>query len=265
MVSSVQRRIMFGLGPLLVLALAAPTLAEGGSSSAFAMFFYNKDEFMGTLVIWFLILVSVAQVALIGQAFLKTRRQAFIPPTMVTDLEALLTEKKYRETIELTQADISPFGQIMNAAMSQAPRGYVAMEQAMEETAENIGGHSVRALVWLEIAGAAGPMCGLFGTVYGMIVTFNALAAAQGAVSPGALAGGIGTALVCTFWGLIVGIPGVTFAALFRVKVEGLISESIHEASKLVGQFRPAPGGAAAKKPAAPAPAAAPKPVEAKA
>ncbi len=254
MLQRMQRRMVFLAGLATVLFLAQPVWA----ATYFGRFFYNDKEALGTVVIWFLVLVSTAQVALIVQAFLKTRRSVYIPQESTGELEALLAEKKYREAIELAQGDTSPFGEMMNAALAQAPRGFVAMEQAMEETAENIGGQSIRALVWLEIAGAAGPMCGLFGTVYGMISAFNQLASAGGAVKPGELAGGIGTALVCTFWGLVVGIPGVTFAALFRVKIEGLTAAAIFEASKLIGQFRPSPGGTPAKKPAP----ATPKPVE---
>ncbi len=51
-----------------------------------------------------------------------------------------------------------------------------------------------------------GPLFGLLGTVIGIAIVFDRLAGAGGVVSPGQLAGGIGTALYTTIAGLIVGI-----------------------------------------------------------
>jgi biopolymer transport protein ExbB len=210
--------------------------------------------------------MSIAIVSLIIQNALQARASVYMPPTLVSELERLINEKNYREAIDRTAEDPSPFGQIMRAALSEAPRGYNAMEVAIEDTADAYNNRKVRGLVWLEVAGAAGPMIGLFGTVFGMILSFFELVNAGGSPKASQLAGGIATALVCTFWGLVVGIPGVISASLYRVKYEGLTAEGIHRAKQLIATFRP---GATGKKPAAGAPApsattpASPKPVPA--
>ncbi len=49
-------------------------------------------------------------------------------------------------------------------------------------------------------------MIGLFGTVFGMILSFQMMLNQGGQPKAAELAGGIATALVCTFWGLIVGV-----------------------------------------------------------
>jgi biopolymer transport protein ExbB len=254
------------LAALWTFFLCAPVWAAEGSSN-FTKFLKTENP-VGTGVIWFLLLTSVALLALVIQAFMRSLPQAYTPPVLAENLGRLLAEKNYREAIDLANADPSPFGQMMAAALAQASRGYTAMEQALEETAEALTNQRVRGLVFMEIAGAAGPMLGLFGTVIGMIVAFTKLVEAGGAPKPGELAGGISTALVCTMWGLIVGIPGVIFASFFRVRIEGLSADAFVQGQKLINQFRPMPG----RKPtAAPAPApagaaAAPrKPLEASA
>lgn len=245
--------------PAVALALvAAPALAaeEGHKTTNYFAQFLSTDNALGTALIWFCLLTSVAVVSLIIQNVMNNRLSLFIPPDLAETLERLLAEKNYREAIELTTADNSPFGQAMRAALSEAPRGYQAMELAIEETAEAVGNRKIRALVWLEVAGAAGPMIGLFGTVFGMILAFTELVAAGGSPKASALAGGIATALVCTFWGLVVGIPGVITASLFKVQLEGLTFDVIHRAKGLISGFRPG----AAKKPAAAGATAAVKP-----
>lgn len=234
---------------------AAPLLAQeggaaGGGGSSYAGRFLHTDNPLGTGLIWLCLLVSVAIVSLILQNALRNRRSAYTPPALSEEIERLIAEKKFREAIEAANADPSPFGQVMGAALAEAPRGYHAMEEAMEPTAEDVANRRVRSLIWLEVAGAAGPMIGLFGTVFGMILSFQKLVSLGGAPKPAELAGGIGTALVCTFWGLVVGIPGVICASIFRVQIEGRSAEAVARAKHLLATFRP--GG----RPKASAPAA---------
>jgi biopolymer transport protein ExbB len=118
---------------------------------------------------------------------------------------------------------------------------------------------------FLNVLGAVGPMIGLFGTVYGMIAAFYTIVDKGGQPNPADLAAGIATALVTTFWGLIVGIPAVAAVTLIRARIDANTVEGIMQAENLIGQFAPgkkltAASGAAAPAPAAGSAAATPKP-----
>jgi biopolymer transport protein ExbB len=148
------------------------------------------------------------------------------------------------------------------------------MEEALYEMSDDIANDRIRTLVWMEVAGAAGPMLGLFGTVYGMIMAFTQMVATGGQPKAGELAGGIATALVCTFWGLVVGIPGVIAAAIYRVKIERMSANATREAQRLLSVLRPGAGKAGddiggvsrpTPAPSRPAPGAKPQPLPAKA
>ena len=212
--------------------------------------FFASDSAVGTAVIWMLIVNSTVLMSIIIQAAIANRKSEFMPPALVDQFAGMVEQKQYRDAMTLVSNSRSVCGQVLNHAMQQAKRGFDAMEQAAFEMAEQIGNDKVRKLVWMEVAGAAGPMMGLFGTVYGMIVAFTQLVALGGNPKPAELAGGIATALVCTFWGLVVGIPGVISAAVFRVKIEGLTASTIFTVQELIAPFR---GGVSL--PAAPAPA----------
>ncbi len=65
------------------------------------------------------------------------------------------------------------------------------------------------------------PLLGLLGTVLGMINAFQTIAAADSAVNPALLAGGIWAALLTTAFGLIVAVPTMSFYYYF----EGIVDE----------------------------------------
>ena len=236
----------------------------GGGAASFAESFFLSDSILGQGVIALLLLMSVATVALILHFVLQNRKSTIVPGDAVEEIEGLLDEKKFREAIKAAEEEPSVFGEVMHAALAEASAGYTAMERAVEETAELASTRKMRALELLNVFGAVGPMIGLFGTVYGMIVAFNEIVEAGGNPNPEDLAAGISTALVTTFWGLIVGIPAVAAAALVRNRIEALVTEAMIEAEGLIGRFRTggkkSPKTDAAKADSAKADSARPKP-----
>ena len=64
--------------------------------------------------------------------------------------------------------------------------------------------------------------------------------ASGGAADPVMLAGGIGTALTTTFWGLVVAIPALAGYALLRNRIDELTIEATLQAEEFVAPFRPA-------------------------
>ena len=69
-------------------------------------------------------------------------------------------------------------------------------------------------------------MLGLLGTTLGMITTFHEISGkGAGGSNQLGLAQGVSEALLCTASGLVIGIPALMFYAIFRGKVNRLISE----------------------------------------
>ncbi|MCC7147262.1 MAG: MotA/TolQ/ExbB proton channel family protein [Phycisphaeraceae bacterium] len=225
---------------LLTLGQAQPP------NMSFARMFLWRDTLIGLLVIQLLLLMSLTTVALIIHNLLRYRRSAVLPPTFYARMERLLAQKNYREAVATANAEPSLLGQLTKSALNESPRGFAAMEYAVEQAAEGLAGQMVRTLEYLNVMGNLGPMLGLFGTVYGMIVAFQELVAAGGRPDPGQLASGISTSLVTTFWGLVVAIPALAAHAMIRSKVESLAAEGAELAGRLIQPLRPAaPAGTA--------------------
>ena len=76
----------------------------------------------------------------------------------------------------------------------------------------------------MKVCVSAAPLLGLFGTVTGMLATFDALASGTGGEQTmGAIAKGIAEALITTEAGLAVALPGVFFHYLMSQRLEASV------------------------------------------
>ena len=206
-----------------------------GGKSFFTILFWPGGGVIG-LVLWGL---SITMVSLIVQVFLSVRRATILPPILMAQIKALFDNRQYREAIELTSNDPSYLANLVSAALSEAPLGYQAMERALEDAADDRIVRFLRSVEYLNLLGNIGPMIGLLGTVWGMIVVFFTIAGAGGIPDPVALSGGLGIKLVCTFVGLVVAIPSLTVYGLIRNRIDVLCAEGLVKAQGMIAAFRP--------------------------
>jgi biopolymer transport protein ExbB len=232
-------------------APAAASAGSGGGSFADAFFSSRKIvpgsdekqlEVLGSLIIWFLLLLSAVSIGLIGFMAATNQRKSIIPPGVVEEIRSMLADGRYREVVDLTKREQSFFCQVLGAALVDAGHGFSAMIRSLEQTSDELTTDRLRRIEYLNVLGQVSPMIGLFGTVYGMILAFQAIVVAGGNADPVLLAGGIGTALTTTFWGLVVAIPALAGYAIVRNQIDALTSEATSAAEELVNQFRPRAG-----------------------
>lgn len=223
---------------LVILAATSPALAQGGGGSSYFEMFFTSDDIIGQAIIILLVLLSVVSIGLTIKFALQFRRSNLVPGDSEEEMQALLSEKKFRDAIEYAKNDESYLGQVTSAALNEASNGHPAMERAIEEEGDAQTTKMLRPLEYLNVLGQVSPMLGLFGTVYGMIVAFQRLVEAGGA-DPQELAAGISTALVTTLWGLIVAIPALAAYSVIRNRVDAFTSDGMFVAEELVSVFKP--------------------------
>ena len=224
---------------LVTLTAASPALAQGGGGSSYFEMFFVSDDIIGQAIIILLVLLSVLSIGLTIKFALQFRRSNLVPGDSEEEMQALLSEKKFRDAIEYAKNDESYLGQVTSAALNEASNGYPAMERAIEEAGDAQTTKMLRPLEYLNVLGQVSPMLGLFGTVYGMIVAFQKLVEAGGGADPQTLAAGISTALVTTLWGLIVAIPALAAYSVIRNRVDAFTSDGMLVAEELVSVFKP--------------------------
>jgi biopolymer transport protein ExbB len=73
---------------------------------------------------------------------------------------------------------------------------------------------------WLTLVAVVSPLLGLLGTVLGMVEAFEALVRHGGPVQPAVLADGLRQAMLTTVVGLLIAVPALVLAHLFRFWAE---------------------------------------------
>jgi len=189
---------------------------------------------------WILWAMSILTLAIIVQYFITIRRENILPMAVLEQIRELFDEKQYGEAIEMTAGEPSFLSYVVHAGLSDASHGYPAMERSMEEAAEERTTKLLRQIEWLSLIGNISPMLGLFGTVWGMIMAFQTLAASGGTAEPAELSQSIGVALVTTLLGLAIAIPALAVFAIMRNRVDAVTSEAMVAAQDLISTFRPA-------------------------
>lgn len=198
------------------LLLAGSLLAQGDApkkaeSAISEVFKYENAGIVGYLIV----LMSIVALALIIENFMNIKREKLAPPDVLDELEALFDGESFQEAVELCEQEKNYLTNCVGAGLAKLGHSFETMQTAIREMQTEESVKLFQKIGWLSLISALAPMMGLFGTVTGMFVTFSAIAAAGGSVSPAQLAGGIKMALITTIFGLTVAIPvGVAFYTL---------------------------------------------------
>jgi biopolymer transport protein ExbB len=230
----------------VVLAMSMPALAEEAKKARMSvgqMFYISTfTDVIGFLDMACIYACSLASIALIVEHSITIRRAILVPEVSVAQVKTMFDERRFREALEFCQNDPSFVSSVIHAGLIEAANGYEAMENAMQDATSERVARLYRKLEWLNLLGNVGPMFGLWGTIWGMMMAFGEIEARGGKANPADLAGGIMIALVSTFAGLIVAIPALSAYGIFRSRVEQLSMEAALVAEELLANFKPSAG-----------------------
>lgn len=204
---------------------------------------------------FFILAGSVALFAIITEHFLTIRAAAILPAEQLKSVKSQIERRQYQECLEATRKSNTFFARVMAAALGHARHGFDAMHEAAMEKSSQLSGQMFRKVEYMNLLGNLGPLLGLLGTVYGMILAFGELGQGGGEASTNAgnLARGISLALVNTLLGLMLAVVGLGFFGVCRNRVDGMTVAATVQALDLLEYFRPA-AQAAASPPSAAAP-----------
>ncbi len=201
-----------------------------------------------------LLLCSFLMVALVTINAMQIRRDVLIPPEFVEDFEKRLAGKDYQGAYELARTDESFVARVLAAGLGRLSRGYSEAIEGMQEVGEDENMTLEHRVSYLSLLGTVGPMLGLMGTVWGMILAFEQIATSTTQPKPKDLANDIYTALFTTLEGLMIAIPAMIAYGMLRNRLArfvleiGIISEGLMSRFSTAGKQSPS---APAQQPAA--------------
>lgn len=221
------------------LALAAQSV--GGSASIWGLFRASFDVFTVLLL-----LGSFVAVTIIVRAVLDLRESRVNPPASEQRLRELLEAGRLGEARAFADEDGAVVSRVLAAAMRESGLGRDAAREAAELQAGLEVSRLLSRIEPLNVIGNLGPLVGLAGTVWGMILAFVTLNETAGQAGPAALSLGIAKALFHTLLGLLLAIPCLLVFGLYRGRVDRLATRSTADAARLLERLHTAEAAAEA-------------------
>jgi len=141
----------------------------------------------------------------------------------------------WNRAIRLAGAAKTPLGRITRSGLVQAPFGLTAFERGMDEVALRELPRIQRGIGYLALYANLAMLCGLFGTIEGLIKSFGSVGGESVDPSQKAriLANGISEAMHCTAFGLMTAVIAVSCYAVLGTWAEH-IEDNIHAATSKI-------------------------------
>ena len=210
-------------------------LAALEGSVDFSMFgMFLKSDWVVKLVIILLVIFSIQSWKIIIQKILLTNKQRKISKQFENHFwSGISLDELYQQIDDFDQESYSNiFRNIMgeyeksrlqknkiDSAFIQRLYTSLDLSIAAEDTSLNKG------LSFLASSGSVAPFVGLFGTVWGIMNSFQAIAIAQN-TNLAVVAPGIAEALFVTALGLFVAIPSTAFYNMITSRIDTYLSEA---------------------------------------
>jgi len=193
----------------------------------------SAGPFFGPL----LLLVSIGLVALIVLLAMDLRMIMAIPPAFVDEFTDTVNKRKFREAFDIARNDPSFLARILTVGMSRLQYGIEDAREAALHAVESVKAGKEQLITYLATIGSLGPMVGLVGTVYGMILAFMELSIPGKTPNPQRLADGISHALVITLLGIALAVPAIFCHAFFKNRLTRITMDVANIADDLLTQM----------------------------
>ncbi len=150
-------------------------------------------------------------------------------------------EEVYQKSCERL-ADLIPERQRL--ALRNDPDAYLSIDHYSMDLVEATCAHTTdeetvelsKGMTILSIITSCAPLLGLFGTVWGVMLAFQAMAA-SGTADIAQLAPGISSALLTTVVGLVVAIPSTIFYSALQTKIDSFTVQLEGFSEELMGKL----------------------------
>jgi biopolymer transport protein ExbB len=187
---------------------------------------------------FFLLLLSIYFTALVIRLFMEFRVTEAVPTPLVERLETAIRDKKFQDAYDVCKDNDSYLARLVRTGIANLPNGRADAKEAMEEASEEIVTNYEMKISYLAVIGTLGPMIGLVGTIWGMIMSFKEIALAAGAQPrPEKVAEGISTALFITLEGVTLSVPAIFFFAFFRNRIAQMTMEATRVADRTINSL----------------------------
>jgi biopolymer transport protein ExbB len=215
-------------------AVDQPAAAEQGADEAPVEATFHqqiKDKFIegGAEFMWPILICLILGLAVSIERIITLNLATTNTKQLLTQIEDALANGGVEAAKEVTRNTKGPVASIFTQGLMRMSEGIDMVEKSIVSYGGVEMGKLERGLIWISLFISMGPMLGFFGTVIGMVKSFDDIQAA-GDISPQVVAGGMKVALITTVGGLIVGMILQVMYNYCVSKIDGLVN-SMEDAS----------------------------------
>lgn len=176
----------------------------------------------GGFAMYPLLILSVVALAISIERMVYLRNARIDTGKFMETINGFLSKNALEEAYRYCDTTSGPISRIIKAGLKNQKRGREDVIRAIEDAGAIEVAQLERGILVIQAISKLAPLIGLFGTVTGMIRSFQAIGGAGGE-NPRLVAAGIGEALVATAAGLVVAIPAYFLAFYFMNRVSKFI------------------------------------------
>ncbi|MFI5386586.1 MAG: MotA/TolQ/ExbB proton channel family protein [Fimbriimonadales bacterium] len=192
----------------------------------------------GGWVMYPLLILSVTAVAVIIERTLAYRTLANISRGLLDEVSDLCRRGHFDAAQQACEAKPGPVAACLAAVIRHRDDPVEDIERNVQEVGEEYFIKLEKLLPILDTTTTISPLLGLLGTLFGMIATFQAIAASKNQGANDSILSGVGEALYATATGLTIAV--VCFAAYnyFAARQRLATSETEQSSTKLINVLR---------------------------
>jgi biopolymer transport protein ExbB len=214
---------------------AAPAAAAPAKSSGQDNIIVHIIKSVGFF--WIVLLpISLWMVAICVLLILDLRASTAIPAGFVDEFTDIVNKRKFKEAFEMAKNDPSFLGRVLTAGMGRLQYGLEDAREAASNTLDAIKSDKEQKNNYTAVIATLGPLLGLVGTVFGMIMAFMELSTGSNP-NPAKLADGISHALAVTLVGVGIAVPAIAFNTYFRNRITQVSLDVSNVADDLLTQM----------------------------
>jgi biopolymer transport protein ExbB len=181
--------------------------ADAGATEETSFHQGLKEQFIagGAKYMWPILIVFILGLAIAIERIITLNLATTNTKKLLSQIEDALAKGGVEAAKDITKNTRGPVASIFTQGLMRSGEGIDMVEKSIVSYGGVEMGRLESGLIWISLCISLGPMLGFFGTVVGMVQSFEAIEAA-GDISPTVVAGGMKVALITTVGGLIVGM-----------------------------------------------------------
>jgi biopolymer transport protein ExbB/TolQ len=198
---------------------------------------FNPSQ-AGWQFMWVILLVGLAGVGIAIERILYIYvRSSKGRDRFLLDFGRYVADKKYEDAIHLCKSSLLPMAAVLGAIIYVHDKGKEAIVAASDAAFLTEAPRVNRYLSIIALIASIATLLGLAGTIFGLIITFDAVANKPAAERPQALANGISVAMGTTLLGLAAAIPLLITQGFLSLFSERVIQEMEEKSLKVINSF----------------------------